>query len=93
MIDVKTKDVCRVCDECGACEQLDCENVESFKKKQGKRKTGRAYRRKMHKKHIHKCRDRYKFTRKYGAPSPNWGYVDGEYVMIGNHIDHLSTPI
>lgn len=70
----------------GYCEDAFVE--KAIKKSKGRRKTGRAYRRKMHKKHIQKHRDRHEFVRIYGAPCLNWGYVDGEYVMIGNHIDH-----
>lgn len=61
---------------------------EPTEKVEGKRRTGRAYRRKMRRKHIRKRCNRHRFTRVYMAPCPNWGYVDGEYVMIGSHIDY-----
>lgn len=85
-------------DHC-SCDKIDaeffmggyCEDafVEADTGKiKGKRKTGRAFRRRMHRKHIQKHHDRRRFVRVYGAPCLNWGYVNGEYVMIGNHVDH-----
>lgn len=70
----------------GYCEDAFVD--KSLPHHKGKRKTGRAFRRKMRKKHLQKYRDRHKFTRIFGAPYPNYGYVDGEYVMIGNYVNY-----
>ncbi len=70
--------------QCGYCEDAWVDTQKQPKK--GQRKTGRSYRRRMRRKHLKNHIAKHGHTRCFGAPYPNYGYVDGEYVMIGSYL-------
>lgn len=91
MVDVEKG--CFACDECcccdESCDEFLAEDEESVEQIGGKRVAGRAFRRKMRRKNIQKYRDRHGFMKGvYKVPSANYEYVNGEYVMVGNHVNY-----
>ena len=70
----------------------DISGEETTESSPGKRKTGRAYRRKMDKR---KFKKRKSISETMGyRPSvgwPNWKYIDGELVEVGNYMKYPSS--